>query len=128
MRKHRISYELIEGHMIEHSSRELHQTVVAPTLTLLAGKQDWKSVETAYRNALEEIARSKPDDAITDAGTALQAALELLGCDGNALGPLIKSARKKGLIAAHDTPIGEAVERIMHWVSADRSEKVMPTA
>jgi hypothetical protein len=117
--EHRIAFELVEGQMVEIESKELHQEVVAPTLRLLSGRAGWDAVEEAYHDALEEIAKN-PGDAITDAGRALQTALELLGCEGNSLGPLVKSARKKGLLAGHDERLLEAV---VDWVSADRSEK-----
>lgn len=123
LREERIGFELVNSQMIEFSSKELHQEVVAPALLLLVGRSDLEKVESAYRSALEEIARGKPADAITDAGTALQEMLTLLGCDGNALGPLIASARSKGLLAKHDSPMLAAVEKTLHWVSADRSEK-----
>lgn len=121
LREHRISYELIEQEMVPFSSRELHVEVVAPALRLLAADESWSGVETAYRKALEELSRNDAADAITDAGTALQEALKQLGCDGNALGPLIKSARAKGIIAAHDAPLLDVIEKAMQWVSADRS-------
>jgi len=109
--------------MIPLSSRELHEHVVAPALQLLAGRPDLDKVESAYRAALEEITKGKAADAITDAGTALQEMLGALGCDGNALGPRIASARAKGILAPHDSPMLTAIEKVLHWVSADRSEK-----
>ncbi|HUY50178.1 MAG TPA: hypothetical protein VMV92_31485 [Streptosporangiaceae bacterium] len=123
LREHRISYELISHQLVEFSSMELHQEVVAPTLRLLAGRPDLAKVETAYTNALNEISDSNPPDAITDAGTALQEMLTSLGCSGNSLGSQIKSAREKGILAAHDSPLGNGIEKILNWVSADRSEK-----
>jgi hypothetical protein len=42
---------------------------------------------------------------------------------GNALGPLIESAKRKGLLAPHDTPMEAAIVKIMDWVAADRSLK-----
>ena len=112
---HRISFELIDGKMIEFESKELHQEVVAPTLRLLSGRSGWDTVEKVYQTALGEISQNNAADAITDAGTALQEALQLLGCVGNALGPLIKSATKKGLLTPYDVKLAD-------WVSADRSE------
>lgn len=123
LREHRIQFELIDGRMVEFSSRELHVNVIAPVLSLLGGDKKWASTEKAFQDALEELSNGKPGDAITDAGTALQEALTALGCTGNALGPLIKSARSIGMLASHDAPMLEAVEKVMHWVSADRSEK-----
>ena len=122
LREHRISYELAGSEMIEFSSRELHQEVVVPALRLLAGRPDWANVESAYQAALTEISKGEPSNAITDAGTALQEALAALGCTGNSLGPLAKSARESGLLAAHDSPMIAAVEKVIHWASADRSE------
>jgi hypothetical protein len=121
LREHRISYELVNDQMTSLSTMELHEAVVGPTVSLLAGRSDLSRVETAYLSALEEITVGKAADAITDAGTALQEMLAALGCTGNALGPLIASARVKGILAPHDSPMLTAVEKILHWVSADRS-------
>lgn len=122
MSEHRISYELVNGQMVAFQSKELHQEVVEPTLRLLPGRPDWEKVEAAYLAALREISGGNPADAITDAGTALQEALTLLGCQGNALGSLIKSAKSKGLLAPHDSQLTDGIEKIANWVSADRSE------
>lgn len=123
LREHRISFNLVDGQMVEFKSRALHVNIVEPTLTLLARTGRFDASETAYRKALKEISNSDAGDAITDAGTALQAILEELGCEGNALGPLIKSAKRNLLIRAHDTPMLEAIDRVLNWVSADRSEQ-----
>jgi hypothetical protein len=123
LREHRIKYDLIESQIIPLGSLELHEGIVVPTLTLLAGRRDLDGAEKAYRSALNEIAEGRPSDAITDAGTALQETLTTLGCEGNALGPLIKSAKSKGLLASHDKALTDGIEKFAHWVSADRSEK-----
>jgi hypothetical protein len=96
--------------------------VVAPVLRLLSGRAGWGTIENAYQGALREIHDGHPDDAITDAATALQEALVRVGCEGNALGPLIDSAKKKGLLAPHDQTLGTGIAKILDWVSADRSE------
>jgi hypothetical protein len=121
LREHRISYELIGSELVPMGSRELHSAVLVPALTLLGGREDLAGAEKAYMDALSEIhaKNGRAEDAITDAGTALQETLTALGLTGNALGPLIADARKKGLLAGHDGPLLEAV---MKWVSADRSE------
>jgi len=69
------------------------------------------------------LSKGDAADAVTDAGTALQEMLKSLGCRGNQLGDLIRSAKSKGLLGAHDTPLFETFEKAMHWVAADRSEK-----
>jgi hypothetical protein len=38
------------------------------------------------------------------------------------LGPLIKDAKKRGLLAPHDARLDKAISDVMDWVSADRSE------
>jgi hypothetical protein len=121
LREHRISFDLINGQMVEFSSRELHVSVVAPTLSLLSRKNEFGRVETAYQNALGEISDGKASNAITDAGVALQEMFSALGCKGSSLGPLIKSAMSKGLIVGHDERMVGAIRDMMDWVSADRS-------
>ncbi|GAB3575856.1 hypothetical protein GCM10027406_08020 [Leifsonia lichenia] len=121
LERHRISYEYIGGEMVEKNSLELHAEVVAPALRLLGGREGWDKVEAAYQDALGELHGGSPADAITDAGTAMQEALEALGCKGNALGPLIVDGRKKGLFASHDERLTHALDDMMQWVSADRS-------
>jgi hypothetical protein len=111
----RIGFEFVGGTLVEKDSQELHAEVIAPTLRLLSGRPGWEDVEKAYQRALEEISDGHPDDAITDAGAALQEALVKLGCEGNALGPLIASGLKKRLFAQHDA-------KLLSWASADRSE------
>jgi hypothetical protein len=113
--EHRVSFDFVDGTMVEFTSRELHQEVVEPTLRLLGGQRDLAKVEAAYQKALRELSAGAADDAITDAATALQEMLIALGCEGKALGPLLGSAKKKGLLAAHDAPL-------IDWVSADRSQ------
>jgi hypothetical protein len=121
LREERIAWELIDSEMTPIGSRELHVAVVAPTLRLLT-QPGWERVEAAYRSALSELASDQAPDAITDAGTALQEALVLLGAEGNALGPLITSAKRKGIILGHDRALLETVDRASTWVSADRSQ------
>jgi hypothetical protein len=89
--------------MVAFQSKELHESVVSPTLQLLSGREGWEGVEKSYQDALRELSEGHPEDAITDAGTALQEAFNVLGCSGYALGPLVKSARLKGLLGPHDS-------------------------
>lgn len=120
LREHRIAYELVDWRLIPFESQEMHAEVVAPTLRLLSGRTGWEEVEKSYQDALRE---DDPKDAITDAARALQQALEVRGCDGNAIGPLLKDAKKKGILAPHDPTLGEGIGKIVDSVSADRSEK-----
>jgi hypothetical protein len=108
--------------MVDLESEELHVAVVAPALRLLSGRAGFDKVEVAYRDAIKELSDGKPDDAITDAGTALQETLTALGCSGNSLGPLISDARRRGLLAPHDAKLDQAISNVMDWVSADRSQ------
>ena len=120
--RERLAYKFVEGRLIERSSEELHTSVVAPTLRLLAGRSEWGAIETAYQKALEEISDGSPDDAITDASTALQEALVVVGCQGNSLGALVKSAKSAGILAPHDSTLNDGIAKIIDWVSGDRSE------
>ncbi|HEV2477492.1 MAG TPA: hypothetical protein VGX22_13195, partial [Candidatus Dormibacteraeota bacterium] len=116
------AFDLVRGEMRSFDSKELQQQVVEPAMQLLHDPK-FHAAERAYQDALGEVTSGKPGDAITDAGTALQETLRALGCEGKNLGPLIKSVRAKGLLAAHDVQMTQAIEHIMEWVSAERSQK-----
>ncbi len=116
LREHRISFDLIEGQFVSVESRVMHEAVIVPTLTLLGSRKDFADVEKAYRDALDQLHTGSPENAITDAGTALQEALSSLHCTGNSLGPLAKDAQNKGLLMHYD-------RKLIDWVSADRSSK-----
>lgn len=116
----RIAFRMVDGEIIPIGSDELHSEVVAPALRLLIGDQ-FANAHAAYVGAIKELPVD-PADAITDAGTALQETLTALGCDGNSLGPLIKSAKTKGLLAPHDATLTAGIEKFLSWASADRSE------
>ena len=116
--RHRISWVLAEDEdeMYELKSKSLHSGVVEPTLRLLAGRKDLATVQDAYQEALRKVSQGEPENAITDAGTALQEMLTACGCKGNQLGDLATDARKKGLVAPHDV-------KLVDWIAADRSQK-----
>lgn len=116
LREHRLKFDLVDGHFVPFESREMYEAVVSPVLTLLGGRNEFAGAEKAYREALDEISDGTPDDAITDAGTALQEALTALGCEGKNLKRLAASGLKKGLLAPYDS-------KIVAWVEADRSNK-----
>ena len=80
------------------------------------------AAQTAYRNALREISDDNADDAVTDAGTALQETLETLGCDGQSLGQLITSAKRKGLLGSHDKRMTDGIELVLRWAAKERNE------
>lgn len=113
--RHRIAWELVEGRMVAFESKELHTEVVEPTLRLLS-HSGWDQVEAAYQKALRELAEGHGDDAITDAAAAVQETLKLLGCNGNRLDPLAKSALSQGLLTAYD-------KKLVEWIEADRSNR-----
>lgn len=117
---HRVAFRLVEGEVVPLASDELHVEVVEPTLRLLVADK-FKSAHDAYIKALKEISANDPGDAITDAATALQEALLALGCKGNALGPLMKDAKSKGILGAHDQPLIDGIAKFIDWVSSDRS-------
>jgi hypothetical protein len=103
-------------------SHEMHSAVVAPTLYLLHSQTRFAAAETAYQKALAELRDGDAGDAITDAATALQDALSALGCTGGALGDLLSSAKKNGLVKGNDTPLTDAISRTVSWVAARRNQ------
>lgn len=120
LREHRVSYKFVDDELISFESDELLQEVVEPALRLMTD-QRFSSAHDAYMDALKEISNGAPGDAITDAGTALQQALVALGCEGNAIGPLLKDAKRKGLLVGHDQNLIDGISKFIDWASADRS-------
>lgn len=117
-----VSYTLEDIAVVDFESKILHLEVVKPTL-VLASNPEWQSVETAYQGALKEI-EVDPSDAITDAATALQEGLRLLGCEGEDFSALMKSATKPGgILSGYDARYCEAIQRLVGWVSGHRANK-----
>jgi hypothetical protein len=110
------------SHLVPIDSQEMHTAVVEPTLYLLHSQPRFAAAEGAYQKALAELRVHDAGDAITDAGAALQEVLTALGCTGNALSDLLKSARKIGLIQGKDTPLTESIGRTVDWVAAVRNQ------
>lgn len=121
--EHRIAFNFVDGQMVEKKSQELHVAVVEPALTLLASRPEFRDVERAYQDALGELSDQKPADALTDAGTALQAMLTQLGCTRKTLGEQIKEAKDKGLFAGHDTPLLNSITGLLQWVAGERNQR-----
>lgn len=121
---HDVAWQLVGEEMAPRASMAMHATIIEPVLALTSGDARYAAVEKAYRDALREMKPGgSPTDAITDAGTSLQQMLEAVGAEGNALGPLLKDARKRELLAPYDSKLAEAIDAIGDWVSADRSER-----
>jgi len=121
LESYRISY-LIEGdEVVEFSSKELHISIVAPTLKLLASEKRFNLVEKSYRDSIKELTNGKPSDSITDAGTALQEILRVLGCKGDNFSALLKSA-KSTILNGYNSRYIDAIDNLVNWVSAVRSE------
>lgn len=119
---HRVAFKMIEGEILPYRNDPVYIATVEPTVRLLIDKR-FDGAQLAYLDALKELQAGEAGDAITDAGTALQETLQALGCKGNALGPLIKDAKARGLLAGHDSArLGKAVVDALEWASADRSE------
>jgi hypothetical protein len=108
--------------LVPVASHVLSDAIVAPTQYLLHGQPEFAGAESAYQKALTEIRNGDPGDAITDAGTALQAALTALGCKGGTLGQLLASAKNDGLLRGNDTPLTESIAKAVNWVAALRND------
>jgi hypothetical protein len=123
LRSHLIALQLEHNScLVPVQSQEMHAEVVEPTLRLLHSQPQFADAETRYHDALRELRNGYPGDAITDAAAALEHMLEALGCTGNALGDLLKSARNRGLVKGKDTPLTEAIGRTADWVATQRNQ------
>lgn len=119
----RISYELVEGQMIEKQSQELHAEVVAPALTLLSHRGELAEVEAAYQKALERLSQGDHGGALTSAATALQEMLEARGCKGKTLGEQAKEAKRLELLASGDSPLLAGIQKVLDWASGVRNTR-----
>ncbi|EFP58260.1 hypothetical protein HMPREF0321_1067 [Dermacoccus sp. Ellin185] len=117
---HRVAFKSIDCEFVPFESDALHHDVVEPTLRLLVTEKH-KDAHASFLAALKQIAAGDAGNAITDAGSALQHVLEDLGCNGNALGPLWKDAKKRRLVTAHDQNLLSGISAFVDWASADRS-------
>ncbi len=117
---HRIAFRMVDGEFVPITSDEMHVEVVEPALRLLIDSR-FEAAHGAYLKALKEIGHDDAGDAITDAGTALQATLAALGCDGNTIGALWTDARRRNLVAPHDQNLINGIGKFIDWASADRS-------
>jgi hypothetical protein len=118
---HRVAFKMINGEMVPFSGDPVYAATIEPTIRLLIDRR-FDGAQAAFLKALREIQDGEADDAITDAGTALQETLTALGCQGDVLGRLIQDARARGLLAGHDEKLTAGISSFMNWASADRSQ------
>lgn len=113
LREQRVAFDLVEGMFVDRRSQELHEEVVGPSLRLLHRSGGWEAVDERYRSALELLG-SNPGDAITNATTALEEALELAGAGKGPLGKQADRAVETDVLARRD-------RKLIDWASADRA-------
>lgn len=120
---HDVAFRLsASSRLVPVASLTLNDAIVAPTQYLLHGQPEFAGAESAYQKALTEIRNGDAGDAITDAGTALQAALTALGYKGGTLGQLLSAAKNDGLLRGNDTPLTESIVKAVNWVAALRND------
>lgn len=119
---HLVELQLHENsRLVPVRSQAMHAEVVAPALHLLHGQPRFVAAENAYQDALRELRNGDANDAITDAGAALQNTLEALGCTGNTLGQLLRSARDIGVLRAADERFTTMLSQTIAWVKDMRN-------
>lgn len=121
LHSHRIAYKMIDGQMFPYRDDPVFASTIEPTIRLLVDKR-FDAAQKSYRSALQEIRVGDAADAVTDAGRALQDTLGALGYEGSTIGRQLANAKKDGLLAGHDIPLGKALEAVINWASAERSE------
>jgi uncharacterized protein YaaQ len=121
LESYRLNYSLENCEVVEFESREIHKEIVVPALRLVT-QPGWEAIEKSYQDALKELSEGSPSDAITDATTALQETLRKLGCKGDELGTLLKSA-KSTLLNGYDGKYVDAIDSLIKWASAVRANR-----
>jgi nucleotide-binding universal stress UspA family protein len=121
--EHRVNFQMAPNRQIvPRDSAEVHANVTLPAIQLLHGRADLRLAETAYMDALREIADGKPADAITDACVALQETLTVLGATGPTLKAQLTAAKTKtALLTGRDQPLLDGISRFVEWASAERN-------
>lgn len=121
LHSHRVAYKMIDGQMFPYRDDPVFASTIEPTIRLLVDKR-FEAAQKSYRSALQEIRAGEAADAVTDAGRALQDTLSALGYGGSTIGRQLSNAKKNGLLSGHDIPLGNALEAVINWGSAERSE------
>lgn len=123
MEQERVSFELMEDHIVPFESKQMHESVVKPVLLVLHNEDKYAQVNEAFRNALAEITSGNPQDALTDLGTALQEALKACGYEGATIGEQLKAAKKAGVLGGANSPLAEAMEKTTAWTASVRNQR-----
>ncbi len=118
LKSYRVNVTIENGEVIPLEDTAVHSEVVLPTLRLL-NKRGWGKVEEPFRESIREIANNKPDDAVTDATTALQEGLRKMGCTGKDLKSLLASA-KSTILKGSDSKFIDAIDPLIKWSAAAR--------
>lgn len=97
----------------------------APLRALLVGRPELVDVSRAHRDAVEamEGPNPNPKTAIVAAARALQEMMTAMGARGNDLDALFQSARNMRLFGPYDSKLAVALNALVDWVSADRSQR-----
>jgi hypothetical protein len=121
--ENRISFQLVGAEMIEHKSQVMYNEILEPVLLHTSRNHALVGVNKAFTEALEELANSKPANAITDASRALEETLRYLGAVGTGPGDLFQDARKRQILKPQDQPLFEVIAKAVNWVSAQRANE-----
>lgn len=119
----RNSYTFREGQIHQFSEQFSYEEILFPAINLLNLKSEYVEVNIKYKEALEEISRNKPADAITDAGTALQIYLEIKGFPGKVLGDQIKALKISKTLSGLDMKLLDVLVQCVEWISGVRNQK-----
>lgn len=119
----RNSYIFREGQIHKLSEQFSFENIIFPTMNLLNLKSDFLEVNNKFKEALEEIARNKPADAITDAGTTLQIYLNIKGFPGKVLSEQINVFKQSKVVSGVDLRLLNALIDCMNWISGIRNQK-----
>ncbi|WP_419850519.1 hypothetical protein [Candidatus Poriferisocius sp.] len=111
----RISYDFVEGNIITRGEQEMHVEVVVPAITLLSGRSGFEDAERNYMDALTSIRESRFDDAVTDAASAVEVTLRIMGC-----GEATTTFEKRGSIAIERDLLASYDKRLLGWITATR--------
>ncbi len=106
-------WQLVDGYPLRLAGMSL----------LLEPPLPWAAVQERMDHAAREIREGRFSDAVTDLGTAMQAALGIAGFSGTTLGDQNRQFRASPQFSGLHTKLGAGLIALMEWVGATRNDR-----
>jgi hypothetical protein len=117
--RHRFGYRFADGEARMVSSPALEAEIVGPAL-LAARRSGWDQVERSYRDALQHQRGNEPEEAITAAHAAVEAALKAVGFKGQ-FSTMLKQFRSSPIVPGYLRTTPEALDLLLRLLNVSNA-------